>query len=175
VSDSRPSNAIIAQLAALVSELQRNPVDADQALTELIESAPQFVPGAQYAAITLASQSSGISTPAATHRYPAVLDKIQRRPVARPPAHTHLCRSAKCIAAQRFSRTAQRAQRAFLFVDKDIHRPEALRSDCRQINVRRVDHRNRQHLLPPRSRPQRPPRTLNETFYAAKRVVTADQ
>jgi hypothetical protein len=79
VSDSRPSNAIIAQLAALVSELQRNPVDADQALTELIESAPQFVPGAQYAAITLASQSSGISTPAATHRYPAVLDKIQQQ------------------------------------------------------------------------------------------------
>jgi hypothetical protein len=54
-------------------------------------------------------------------------------------------------------------------------RPEALRSDCRQINVRRVDHRNRQHLLPTRSRPQRPPRTLNETFYAAKLVVTADQ
>jgi len=79
MSDGRPIRDIIAELAALVVQVQHNPADADQALTELIESAPHVVPGVQYAGITLASRSSGVSTPAATHRYPALLDKIQHQ------------------------------------------------------------------------------------------------
>jgi GAF domain-containing protein len=75
----RPSSAVIAELSALVTDLQRNPPDVDQGLAELIETAPELIPGAQYAGITLADRSAGISTPAATHLYPVLLDKIQQQ------------------------------------------------------------------------------------------------
>ncbi|GAB1814629.1 GAF and ANTAR domain-containing protein [Mycobacterium sp. MUNTM1] len=79
MTDNRPSSGLIAELADLVNEAQSNPVDVDQALSELLESVAQFVPGVQYAGITLASRSSGISTAAATHRYPVLLDKLQQQ------------------------------------------------------------------------------------------------
>jgi hypothetical protein len=44
-------------------------------------------------------------------------------------------------------------QRAVLLLDKDIHRPAAMRGHCRPVNVRRADHRNRHHLLPAGPRP----------------------
>ena len=42
----------------------------------------------------------------------------------------------------------------FSSLDKDIHRPAAVRRHCRPADLRRADHRNRQHLLPTRPRPQ---------------------
>lgn len=48
------------------------------------------------------------------------------------------------------SRLANRAP-----LDNELHRPAAVRRDCRQVDVRRDDHRNWQHLPPPRPRPRR--------------------
>ena len=46
-----------------------------------------------------------------------------------------------------------RLQRAVLLLDKDIHRPAAMRGHRRPVDVRRADHRNRHHLLPAGPRP----------------------
>jgi hypothetical protein len=73
------NNAIFAELGALVADLQRHPPEIEHGLAELIDLASQHVPGAQYAAITLANRARGISTPAATHRYPVLLDEIQQQ------------------------------------------------------------------------------------------------
>jgi hypothetical protein len=72
-------DAIVAQLTELVTDLQRRGSGTDAGLSELVDSAARNVPGAQYAGITLASRRHGISTPAATNRYPALLDEIQQR------------------------------------------------------------------------------------------------
>jgi ANTAR domain/GAF domain len=73
------NNAIFAELGALVADLQRNPPDTEHGLAELVDLASRGVLGAQYAAITLANRARGISTPAATHRYPVLLDEIQQQ------------------------------------------------------------------------------------------------
>lgn len=64
-------------LAELVRELQQRTLTDDRApLDELIRRAAETVPGAQYAGITIADRNS-LETPAATGRYPVVLDQIQ--------------------------------------------------------------------------------------------------
>ncbi|MCK0176932.1 GAF and ANTAR domain-containing protein [Mycolicibacterium sp. F2034L] len=72
-------NEIVGQLTALVSDLERRQSRVQGGLAELVESATHHVPGAQYAGVTLASRSQGISTAAATGRYPTLLDEIQQR------------------------------------------------------------------------------------------------
>ncbi|UXA19272.1 GAF and ANTAR domain-containing protein [Mycobacterium sp. SMC-4] len=75
-SQSRPK---LFELAALVTDIQQRSMNTEAGLTELVDSATRMVPGAQYAAITLVRESSQVSTLAATHRYPAILDEIQHR------------------------------------------------------------------------------------------------
>jgi ANTAR domain-containing protein/GAF domain-containing protein len=110
---SRPSSAISAELTALVTDLQRNPPDVDQCLAEVIETAPQVVPGAQYAGITLAHRLAGISTPAATHRYPVLLDKIQQQhqegPCLSVAWEHHIMRIDDLAAETRWPRYARQA------------------------------------------------------------------
>lgn len=72
-------NAIAAQLVELVADLDRGDTETTAGLHELIGNAVRYVTGCQYAGITLADKSKAVSSVAATHRYPMVLDGIQNR------------------------------------------------------------------------------------------------
>ncbi len=87
---------IAAQLAALVAEVHRGTAPEAAGLRDLINSACEHVPGAQYVGITMADRANGITTVAASHRYPALLDEIQQRYQEGPCAsagweHATLC------------------------------------------------------------------------------------
>jgi hypothetical protein len=58
---------------------QRASFDTPALLGGLITGAPESVPGAQYAGITVTQRRRGIETAAATHRYAVILDEIQGR------------------------------------------------------------------------------------------------
>lgn len=66
------------RIAELVRGLYHRP-DVDTVIAELAEHAAIEIPGAQYAGITITRKSKGVETPAATHMYPMLLDKIQQR------------------------------------------------------------------------------------------------
>jgi len=73
-------NVILLRVGEMVRELQLRPTgDASGLLHELNRDAAEFVPGAQYAGISLITRKGAIETPAYTHRYAVVLDDIQRR------------------------------------------------------------------------------------------------
>ncbi len=68
------------RIAELVQNLHGRPdTDSDTVLAELAEHAAVEIPGAQYAGITVTRSGKHIETPAATHIYPLLLDKIQQR------------------------------------------------------------------------------------------------
>jgi GAF domain-containing protein len=68
------------RIAEVVQALySRSDTDSDTVIAELAEHAAVEVPGAQYAGITLTRDAKDIETPAATHLYPVLLDKIQQR------------------------------------------------------------------------------------------------
>jgi GAF domain-containing protein len=68
------------RIAELVQSLHgRSDADSDTVVAELAEHAAVQIPGAQYAGITLTRNGKHIETPAATHIYPMLLDKIQQR------------------------------------------------------------------------------------------------
>jgi GAF domain-containing protein len=48
-------------------------------LDELVEHAAVEIPGAQYAGITVTRNAKNIDTPAATHKWPILLDEVQQR------------------------------------------------------------------------------------------------
>jgi GAF domain-containing protein len=73
------SATIATQLVELVTSLERVESDTAAGLHELIENGVYHVIGAQYAGITLAEKSKSVSSVAATHRYPMILDAIQNR------------------------------------------------------------------------------------------------
>lgn len=66
------------RIAELVRGLYTRP-DADTVIAELAEHAAVEIPGAQYAGITITRRSKNVETPAATHLYPMLLDKVQER------------------------------------------------------------------------------------------------
>lgn len=67
------------RLAGLVRDPQlRAPVDRQVILDDLTHNAADSVPGAQYAALTVLCRQS-LDTPAATGRFPIVLDEVQNR------------------------------------------------------------------------------------------------
>lgn len=70
---------IVAQLTAVVAAQQRRDAQMASGLEELIDTARRNVPGAQYAGMTVASRTKGISTVAATHHDARTLDEIQQR------------------------------------------------------------------------------------------------
>jgi transcriptional regulator with GAF, ATPase, and Fis domain len=68
------------RIADLVRALHARPEpDSDTVIAELAEHAATEVPGAQYAGVTITRNHKKIDTPAATHAYPILLDKIQQR------------------------------------------------------------------------------------------------
>ncbi|CRZ18590.1 GAF and ANTAR domain-containing protein [Mycolicibacterium neworleansense] len=71
-------------IASQVNELIRviqdhSPADVDTVLAYLVESAVEYVPGAEYAGVTIAGRRGDVRTAAATHAYPKILDEIQQR------------------------------------------------------------------------------------------------
>jgi GAF domain-containing protein len=72
--------ATLLRIAELVQELHsRTDSGADTVIAELAEHAAVEVPGAQYAGITVTHGGKNVETPAATHMWPMLLDKIQQR------------------------------------------------------------------------------------------------
>src|ERR1700687_5183380 len=68
------------RIAEIVHELHSRPdADADTVLAELPEQAAVEIPGAEYAGITVTRNARFIDTPAATHKWPVLLDEIQQR------------------------------------------------------------------------------------------------
>jgi GAF domain-containing protein len=68
------------RIAELVQGLHGRPeADSDSVIAELAEHAAVEIPGALYAGITLTRNGKHIETPAATHRWPVLLDEIQER------------------------------------------------------------------------------------------------
>jgi GAF domain-containing protein len=68
------------RIAELVQSLYGRPdTDSDTVIAELAEHAAVAVPGAQYAGITVTRNKKQIDTPAATHKWPILLDEIQQR------------------------------------------------------------------------------------------------
>ncbi|WP_102141136.1 GAF and ANTAR domain-containing protein [Mycobacterium hubeiense] len=68
------------RIAEIVHELYSRPdADSDTVIAELAEHAAVEIPGAQYAGVTVTRNGKQIDTPAATHQWPILLDKIQQR------------------------------------------------------------------------------------------------
>jgi len=68
------------RIAELVQELHSRPdTDSDTVLAELVEHAAIEIPGAEYAGVTVTRNARHIDTPAATHKWPILLDEIQQR------------------------------------------------------------------------------------------------
>lgn len=77
-----PAEVVAAHLriAEIVQELYgRGDVDSDTVIAELAEHAAVELPGAQYAGVTVTRNGRHIDTPAATHKWPILLDEIQQR------------------------------------------------------------------------------------------------
>jgi GAF domain-containing protein len=68
------------RIAEIVRALHDRPeTDADTVIAELAEHAAVEIPGAKYAGVTVTTNRKKIDTPAASHEYPILLDKIQQR------------------------------------------------------------------------------------------------
>jgi GAF domain-containing protein len=80
VSDTTDVEAAHLRVAELVQGLHNRPdTDSDTVVAELAEHAAAEIPGALYAGITLTRNAKHIETPATTHHWPLLLDKIQQR------------------------------------------------------------------------------------------------
>ena len=68
------------RIAEIVQQLYSRPdTDSDTVIAELAEHAAVEIPGAQYAGVTVTRNAKHIDTPAATHKWPILLDEIQQR------------------------------------------------------------------------------------------------
>lgn len=80
MDDKAGMEAAHLRVAEVVQDLHNRPdTDSDTVVAELAEHAAVEIPGAQYAGITLTRNSKDVDTPAATHHWPLLLDKIQQR------------------------------------------------------------------------------------------------
>jgi GAF domain-containing protein len=67
------------RIAEIVQQLHSRPdTDSDTVVAELAEHAAVEIPGAQYAGVTVTRNAKYIDTPAATHKWPILLDEIQQ-------------------------------------------------------------------------------------------------
>ena len=67
------------RIAEIVQQLHSRPdTDSDTVVAELAEHAAVEIPGAQYAGVTVTRNAKHIDTPAATHKWPILLDEIQQ-------------------------------------------------------------------------------------------------
>lgn len=68
------------RIAQIVQDLYGRPdADSETVIAELVEHAAVEIPGAQYAGVTVTRNAKQIDTPAATHKWPVLLDEIQQR------------------------------------------------------------------------------------------------
>lgn len=68
------------RIAEIVQQLHSRPdTDSDTVIAELAEHAAVEIPGAEYAGVTITRNAKHIDTPAATHKWPILLDEIQQR------------------------------------------------------------------------------------------------
>ncbi len=80
VNDRTEVEATHLRIAEIVQELYGRPdTDSDTVIAELAEHAAAEIPGAQYAGVTVTRNAKHIDTPAATHKWPVLLDEIQQR------------------------------------------------------------------------------------------------
>jgi GAF domain-containing protein len=79
VNDPGGVEAAHLHIAELVQQLYGRPdTDSDTVVAELAEHAAIEIPGAQYAGVTVTRNAKRIDTPAATHKWPILLDEIQQ-------------------------------------------------------------------------------------------------
>ena len=79
VNDPAGVESIHLRIAEIVQGLYgRADADSDTVIAELAEHAAVEVPGAQYAGVTVTRNAKHIDTPAATHKWPILLDEIQQ-------------------------------------------------------------------------------------------------
>lgn len=79
VKEAAGVDGIHRRIAELMQELHgRTEADADTVIAELVEHAAAEIPGAQYAGVTVTRNAKHIDTPAATHKWPILLDEIQQ-------------------------------------------------------------------------------------------------
>src|ERR1700752_1414095 len=79
VNDASGAEATHLRIAELVQEMYSRPdTDSDTVIAELAEHAAVEIPGAQYAGVTITRNAKHIDTPAATHKWPILLDEIQQ-------------------------------------------------------------------------------------------------
>ena len=80
VNDRSRVEATHLRIAELVQDLHSRPdTDSETVLAELVEHAAIEIPGAQYAGVTVTRNAKHIDTPAATHKWPILLDEVQQR------------------------------------------------------------------------------------------------
>ena len=80
VDDPGGVEATHLRIAEIVQQLYSRPdTDSDSVIAELAEHAAVEIPGAQYAGVTVTRNAKHIDTPAATHKWPILLDEIQQR------------------------------------------------------------------------------------------------
>ena len=80
VNEPAAVEATHTRIAELVQDLYGRPdTDSETVIAELAEHAAVEIPGAQYAGITVTRNAKHIDTPAATHKWPILLDEIQQR------------------------------------------------------------------------------------------------
>ena len=80
VNDRSRVEATHLRIAELVQDLHSRPdTDSETVLAELVEHAAIEIPGAQYAGVTVTRNARHIDTPAATHKWPILLDEVQQR------------------------------------------------------------------------------------------------
>ena len=65
------------RLADLVADLDRHGTETTTGLRELVDNGVRHVPGCQYSGVSLADDNHRITSVAATHRYPVLLDEIE--------------------------------------------------------------------------------------------------
>jgi GAF domain-containing protein len=80
VTEHAGVNSTHRRIAEIVHDLySRTDADSETVIAELAEHAAVAVPGAQYAGVTVTRNAKNIDTPAATHKWPVILDEIQQR------------------------------------------------------------------------------------------------
>jgi GAF domain-containing protein len=80
VNDPAGVEATHRRIAELVQDLYGRPdTDSDTVIAELAENAAVEIPGAQYAGVSVTRNAKHVDTPAATHKWPILLDEIQQR------------------------------------------------------------------------------------------------
>ena len=80
VNDRTEVEATHLRIAEIVQELYGRPdTDSDTVIAELAEHAAAEIPGARICGAAVTRNAKHIDTPAATHKWPVLLDEIQQR------------------------------------------------------------------------------------------------